>query len=105
MAEVFFAPDLEFRIAYCEKTERNVLQVKDNNEWICLHEDTLEEEQHNMELFLAIIPDGTLRGQPGICIGDLELIQGHLVNPEMGIDVCLWPTQPGDKADKVCIRE
>lgn len=105
MSEVIFAPDLEFRIKYCEKAERNVLQVKDGKEWVCLHADTIEEEQHNMEIFLAIIPDGTLKGHPGISIGDLELVQGHLINPEAGIDICLWPTQPGDNPDKVCIVE
>lgn len=102
---IIFAPDLQFRIAYCDQSERNVLQVKEGKEWLCLHRDTIEEEQEEMEIFLLAFPEATLRGKPGIIIGDLELIQGHLINPEMGIDICLWPTQSGDKADKVCIRE
>ena len=102
---IIFAPDLQFRIAYCDQSERNVLQVKEDKEWLCLHRDTIAEEQEEMEIFLLTFPEATLRGNPGIIIGDLELIQGHLINPEMGIDICLWPTQSGDKVDKVCIRE
>lgn len=103
--DTIFAPDLQFRIAYCDQAERNVLQVKEDKGWLCLHRDTIEEEQEEMQIFLLTFPEATLRGKPGIYIGDLELIQGHLINPEMGIDICLWPTQPGDKLDKVCIRE
>ena len=94
-----------FRIKYCKEAERNVLQLQciDDNEWICLHCDTLEEEQQDMLSFLENNPDATLQGNPGILIRDLELVQGHLINSEMGIDICLWPTQPGDKPDPVLI--
>lgn len=96
-----------FRINYCKEAERNVLQIQgiDDNEWICLHCDTLEEEQQDMLKFLENNPDATLQGNPGILIRDLELVQGHLINSEMGIDICLWPTQPGDKPDPVLITK
>ena len=96
-----------FRIKYCKEAERNVLQIQciDDNEWICLHCDTLEEEQQDMLKFLENNPDATLHGNPGILIRDLELVQGHLINSEMGIDICLWPTQPGDKPDPVLITK
>lgn len=94
-----------FRIKYCKEAERNVLQIQcaDDNEWICLHCDTLEEEQQDMLEFLENNPDATLQGKPGILIRDLELVQGHLINSEKGIDICLWPTQPGDKPVPVLI--
>lgn len=96
-----------FRIKYCKEAERNVLQIQSAyyNEWICLHCDTLEEEQQDMLKFLENNPDATLQGNPGILIRDLELVQGHLINSEMGIDICLWPTQPGDKPDPVLITK
>ena len=95
----------KFRIKYCKKAERNVLQeqIPEDSEWICLHCDTLEEEQQDMLEFLENNPDATLHGKPGILIRDLELVQGHLINSEIGIDICLWPTQPGDKPDPVLI--
>lgn len=105
MPDIVFSPDLEFRIAYCEEANRNVLQLLQGNEWLCLHRDTPEEEQEEIAMFLLVFPEATLRGIPEILIGDLELIQGHLINLEMGIDICLWPTQPGDVIDKVLIRE
>lgn len=93
------------RIKYCKKAETNVLQIQCTNgkEWIYLHCDTLEEEQQDMLEFLKNNPDATLHGKPGILIKDLELVQGHLINSEKGIDICLWPTQPGDKPDQVLI--
>ena len=96
-----------FRIKYCKEAERNVLQIQCAyyNEWICLHCDTLEEEQQDMLKFLENNPDATLQGNPDILIRDLELVQGHLINSEMGIDICLWPTQPGDKPDPVLITK
>ena len=83
-----------FRIKYCKEAERNVLQVQSAyyNEWICLHCDTLEEEQQDMLEFLENNPYAILHGKPDIPIRDLELVQGHLINSEMGIDICLWPT-------------
>ena len=96
-----------FRIKYCKEAERNVLQVQcaDDNEWICLHCDTIEEEQQDMLEFLENNPDATLHGKSDILIRDLELVQGHLINSEMRIDICLWPTQPGDKLVPVLITK
>lgn len=73
-----------FRIKYCKEAERNVLQIQcaDDNEWICLHCDTLEEEQQDMLEFIENNPDATLQGKQGILIRDLELVQGHLINSE-----------------------
>ena len=105
MPDIVFSPNLKFRIAYCEDAKRNVLQVFDDDEWLCLHRDTPQEEQEEMAMFLLIFPEATLTGNVGILIGDLELVQGHLINPSMDINICLWPTQPGDKVDPVLIEE
>lgn len=34
--DIIFAPGPQFRIAYCDQSERNVLQVKEGMEWLCL---------------------------------------------------------------------
>ena len=100
----------QLRIAYCEDTKRNVLQELVLNpenwvypEWLCLHRDTLEQEQQEMEEFIEYNTNGTLVGNPNIQIKDLELISGHLVNPEMDIYICLWPTSHTDQPDQVTI--
>lgn len=100
----------QLRIAYCKDTKRNVLQELVLNpenwvypEWICLHRDTLEQEQQEMEEFIEYNTNGTLVGNPNIQIKDLELISGHLVNPERDIYICLWPTSPTDQLDPVTI--
>lgn len=100
----------QLRIAYCKDTKRNVLQELVLNpenwvypEWLCLHRDTLEQEQQEMEEFLKYNTNGTLVGNPNIQIKDLELISGHLINPKMGIDICLWPTSPTDQPDPVTL--
>ena len=61
---LIFAPDLQFRIAYCDQSERNVLQVKEDKEWLCLHRDTIEEEQEEREICLLAFQEATLRGHP-----------------------------------------
>lgn len=37
------------RIAFCEHTQNEVVQEKFGEEWVCIHDDTREEELENIE--------------------------------------------------------
>ena len=36
------------RVAVCEHTQQEVVQEKFGNEWVCIHEDTREQELENI---------------------------------------------------------
>lgn len=106
MSNLVLVDNLTYRIKYCEEAERNVLQVlMEDNEWLCLHENTLEEEHEAMTQFINKYPEGTLHGNVGIVLGDLLLVKGHLVSPEMHIDITLWSTDKGDVVTPVLITQ
>ena len=36
------------RIGFCEHTKKEVVQEKFGDEWVCMHEETEEQEQENI---------------------------------------------------------
>ena len=40
--------DNKVRIGFCEHTQKEVVQEKFGDEWICIHEDTREQELENI---------------------------------------------------------
>lgn len=108
---ITFDPSYIYRIAFCKEAQRNVLQlyIPETHEWFCLHTDTVQQEHEEMEAFLKhfqgqlCLTGENLPEDIDIIQSCLELHNGHLISPECGVDITLWPNKPGDKPTPITI--